>query len=131
MAIIGPFLVCVVFFSAFALPERYAKPNFNIDEEMAPKSFFFKYYRYPTLHSVEANFHEETLDFYVITPTLMFGYQQKEKVVKWNELKTSFSKNKKFNFDDLVSNFPVFKPLRKSWQIFEAIKNWETLFSKV
>ena len=80
--------ILIVFCLAFSLPERDAKLSFNIDEEMAPKSFFFKYYRYPTLPSVEANFHEETLDFYVITPTLVFGYQQKEKVVKWNELKT-------------------------------------------
>ena len=117
MAITGPLLVCVVLCSAFALSERVEKLSFNIDEEMAPKSFSFKYSRYSTLDSSETNFHEETFDFDVITPTLVFGYgtgyQQKETMVKWNELKHSFTKQGNYNFNDLVSNFPGFKSASK------------------
>ena len=90
--------------------------GFNIDEEMAPRSFSIKYYRNRYLFSPsdEAYLSEETLRFDRMTPTLVFGFgTDYEKVIKWSELKNSFAKNNKFNFDDLISKFQEFKSARK------------------
>ena len=49
--------------------------GFNIDEEMAPRSFSIKYYRNGLFSpSDEAYLSEETLRFDQMTPTLVFGF---------------------------------------------------------